>query len=454
MRRVFVLIFAFFASLAAAAESDLVVNGVHITGSTSDLIAGVSYAPVNQFAEQLGAAVLPDQSGDTLRLLAAGRFLELPFGEPGGNGDVTIMYDGVARAGHPAIHVDGVTYVPVKVVAEAFGGSVTFVSEHKRVVVTQPRPRLSTMTLQEDPSERLVLRLSAPARYDVTFSDSHTIELSFPRVDTELFIPPVRGALLTEARVEHHGENVIIRMRIDDGVDARVVELPHTGRRGFDLLVVFVSAESGAGMYGDAAIVLDPAGGGSETGQLFSGYGTESELVYQLADRLQQELATAGIAATLTRPEHGSPDVLERSLTGLASDVFLSLHAADLAVGEFAVYYLGDAQNISTLDYTIRVNNNTSTDEDVERLRRDVLLNYQVELATGRTIAETFAQRLASLGGYRVTSVQAAPLQVLGGAAGRGVFLEFSPADLATPELARHVAQVVIELLDRFGRSE
>lgn len=453
MRQLAIIVLAVFASFTFAADNDLVVNGVHIAGSTSDLLPGVSYAPVNTLAEQLGAAVLPDQSGNTLRLLAAGRFLELPFGEPGASAEATMRYDGAVRSGHPALHIDGVTYVPVKAVAEAFGGSVTFVSEHKRVVVTQPRPRLSTMTRQDDPSERLVLRLSAPARYDLTFVDSRTIELSFPRVDTELFIPPVRGTLFTEARIEHRGENVVVRMIIQDGVDARAVELPHAGRRGFDLLVVFVSAESGDGMYDDATIVLDPAGGGAETGQVFSGYGTESELAYQLAERLQQELATHGIGASLTRPENGAPGVIERSLLGLGSDVFLSLHAADLAVGEFNVYYLGDAQNIATLDYTIRLNN-TAGDNDSERLRRDILLNYQVELATGRTIAETFAQRLANLGGYRVTGVQAAPLQVLGGAAGRGVFLEFSPADLAAPELARHVTQVVIELLDRFGRSE
>ena len=451
--RTFIAILLAACAVAFAAGTGLVVNGVSVAGPASDLVPGVSYVPVPAFIEQLGAAALPDQSGNTLRLVAAGRFLELPIVAPADVRETTIRFDGTGRSGYPAVHQDGTTYIPVKVVAEAFGASVTFIDAQKRVVVTQPRPRLSRMSVQNTPSERLVLRLSAPTRYDLTFIDQRTMELSFPRVDTELFLPPVRGELFTEARVEHRGETVVVKVTSAEALDARVVELPHAGGRGFDLLLVFATDASGAGIHAGASITLDPAFGGDTPGQQFSGYGNEAELTYQLATRMQDELATHGIAALLTRAEHASPAVLERSLGGLGADIFVSLHGADLPVGEFQVYYLGDATDITTLDYAIRANN-LAPDADSDALRREILLSYQVDLATGRSLAEAFGQRLAALGGYRLRSVQAAPLQVLGGAAGRGVFIEFSPADLASPALAGHLANAILELLDRFGTGQ
>lgn len=448
--RTLTILFLSLWAVAFAAETGLVVNGVSVGGSTSDLVPGVSYVPVAPFIDQLGAAALPDQSGNTLRLIAAGRFLELPVVAPADAQQTTIRFDGTGRSGYPAVHQDGTTYIPVKVVAEAFGASVTFITEQKRVVVTQPRPRFSRMSVQDTPSERLVLRLSAPARYDLTFIDQRTLELSFPRVDTELFLPPVRGTLFTEARVEHRGETVVVRVTAPETLDARVVELPHAGGRGFDLLLVFATDSSGAGIHAGANITIDPAFGGDTPGQQFSGYGSEAELTYQLAKRMQDELATHGVAANITRAEHANPAVLERSLGGLGADLFISLHGADLPVGEFSVYYLGDATDIATLDYAIRVN----ASSDIDELRREILLRYQVDLATGRSLAEALGQRLSALGGYRLRSVQAAPLQVLGGAAGRGVFIELSPADLASPTLAEHLATATLELLDRFGTGQ
>lgn len=452
MRFILGLVLTLLASFAAA-ETGLVVNGVSVAGSTSEVVPGVSYVPVPAFIEQLGAAALPDQSGNTLRLVAAGRFLELPIVSPEAARETTVRFDGTGRSGYPAVHQDGTTYIPVKVVAEAFGASVTFIDAQKRVVVTQPRPRFSRMSVQHTPSERLVLRLSAPTRYDLTFIDQRTMELSFPRVDTELFLPPVKGTLFNEARVEHRGETVVVKITATEAIDARVVELPHAGGRGFDLLLVFATDASGAGIHAGANITLDPAFGGDSPGQQFSGYGSEAELTYQLARRVQDQLATHGIAANLTRAEHAGPAVLERSLGGLGADLFVSLHGADLPVGEFQVYYLGDATDIATLDYAIRANS-LAPNTDIDQLRREILLTYQVDLATGRSLAEAFGQRLSALGGYRLRSVQAAPLQVLGGAAGRGVFIEFSPADLASPTLAEHVANAVLELLDRFGAGQ
>jgi len=56
--------------------------------------------------------------------------------------------------------------------------------------------------------------------------------------------------------------------------------------------------------------------------------------------------------------------------------------------------------------------------------------------------------RLFALGAYRGAVVAGAPLQVLGGAAGRGVLLEFAAEDMVTSDLAERLAQAIIEQLE------
>jgi N-acetylmuramoyl-L-alanine amidase len=198
----------------------------------------------------------------------------------------------------------------------------------------------------------------------------------------------------------------------------------------------------------DYDIVLDPGHGGSDAGLMFEGLGSESVLTLNLAEQVAAILRTRGVRATLTRDTDFAVSMDRRSSAGVGADLFVSLHMADLPAGEFNAYYLSDAANVDSLQMAIRNNAADAAEAETDRLRRELLLGLVPDLALGRTMAEGISGRLFALGAYRGASVAGAPLQVLGGAAGRGVLLEFSAADIATSDLAQRLAQALLDQME------
>src|SRR5690606_17530669 len=136
----------------------------------------------------------------------------------------------------------------------------------------------------------------------------------------------------------------------------------------------------------------------------------------------------------VTRDGDYTVPVAARSGAGIGADLFLSLHAADVPQGTYNAYYLGDAADVDRLNMAIRENAAAAVSGDLDlggtdRLRRELLLGLVADLEAGRSFAEGLGSRLFTLADYRAGQVGSAPLQVLGGAAGRGVLLEFAPAD-------------------------
>src|SRR5690606_3206810 len=83
-----------------------------------------------------------------------------------------------------------------------------------------------------------------------------------------------------------------------------------------------------------------------------------------------------------------------------------------------------------------------------DRLRRELLLGLVPDLDRGRLLVDGLSGRLFTLGSFRANVVAGAPLQVLGGAAGRGIMLEFAASDLVGDQLAQVLAQAIAELLE------
>jgi N-acetylmuramoyl-L-alanine amidase len=84
--------------------------------------------------------------------------------------------------------------------------------------------------------------------------------------------------------------------------------------------------ESGSHLIG-RVIVIDPGHGGEDPG-FTAGETTESDLVYDLASRIEGRLAAAGATVYLTRGRTGDPSAEERTAFANSSgaDLFLSLH--------------------------------------------------------------------------------------------------------------------------------
>ncbi|MPR00142.1 N-acetylmuramoyl-L-alanine amidase [Modestobacter sp. I12A-02628] len=124
-----------------------------------------------------------------------------------------------------------------------------------------------------------------------------------------------------------------------------------TGGRPQLLRQSAVLVESGPHLIG-RVIVIDPGHGGEDTGYT-AGETTESDLVFDLASRIEGRLAAAGAKVFLTRGRTGGPDMHERTAfaNDARADLFISLHmeahGSPHARG-VASYYYGNGSGVSS----------------------------------------------------------------------------------------------------------
>lgn len=448
----FVLLVAIAGS--SAAEPALVVNGLAVDRNTTTLIRGSSYAPGAALAQALGAGFFTDPQRTTATLTLGGRTLQVPIAaSPAEVGDGGLDLDGVAVPGSSAVLSGPEVFLPVKPVVEAFGGRVAYLQASDSVVAVLPRARLGSMRLQSSATqERLVVRISAPIRYTAYFNEPvNQLELHLERTDLAAAVTAVEGDRFVRATPVASGGSVDLRIQLAEGVRYEVYELPDG--KGFDLVVAFHEGPAGTPAGPPPRVVLDPGHGGEDPGLVFPGAGTEASLTLAFAERLATALAARGLDVSLSRTGDFAVPASKRSQDGVASDLFVSIHAADLPAGQFHVYYLADADDVAELDMAIRTNAAAAVgDPETDRLRRQVLLNLVPDLDLGRRYAEGLGARLFEAGSYRASDTAGAPLYVLGGAAGRGVLMEFGPADLASAALVEALADAITSLLANVGQ--
>lgn len=433
---------------AALAQPTLIVNGREVPGNTTGIVAGSSYAPAAPLASALGATAAVDLGRGLVVLDAGGRFLQVlvaPTPELAQTMQGAMRLDGTVVEGPGAVLSGGEVYLPVKQVSEALGGSVTFIEGQNTVVVVQPRARLTAMRRLTNP-ERIELQVSAPVRYSTYFNAPvQALQLHFERTDIEVRLPPLEGDRFIVATAAAAGGGADVRVQLVDGASYEVYQVPEG--RGFRLVIALGAAGENP-LAAGVRIVIDAGHGGQDTG-LVTAQGSESSLALAAAQRLAAALRQRGFEVTLTRDGDFTVPIDTRSAAGIGADVYLSLHAADLPAGTFNAYYLGEAADVESLEMAIRRNAAGAAARETDRLRRELLLGLIPDLDVGRQSAEGIAAGLFTLGDYRAGEVAPAPLQVLGGAAGRGVLVEFSPADLASEQLPLHLAQALADLLAR-----
>lgn len=431
-----------------AAQPTLIVNGREIFGNTTAIVSGSSYAPAAALAPALGAVLAIDAQRSLAVLDAGGRLLQIDIADSAAAAVATsgaLKLDGATLPSPAGVAFEGEVYLPVKQVSEALGASITYVEGQNTVLVVQPRARVSGIRRFTNP-ERLEIYLSAPVRYTAFFNQPvSTLQLHFERTDVELRLAPVEGDLFLSTAVVEAGGGTDVRVQLVDGAAYSIYQVPDG--RGFRLVVAF-GAEGSTALVADYDIVLDPGHGGSDSGIVAGGIGSESALTLGLAERVATVLRARGVSVTLTRDTDFAVPIDRRSSAGVGADLFVSLHMADLPVGEFNAFYLSDATDVASLQMAIRNNAAEAAADSTDRLRRELLLGLVPDLAKGRTLAEGISGRLFALGAYRGAVVAGAPLQVLGGAAGRGVLLEFSGADLASADLPERLAQALLDQLD------
>lgn len=427
---------------AAAAQPALVVNGVAVPGNTTDLVQGTSYAPAAALANALGAEAFPDAQRTVYTLKLGGHVLQAAIaGDAAAAAQGGLVLDGRTVDGPGALQSGPEVFLPVKPVAEALGGRVAYLAERQTVVVVQPRARLSAILRQRSGSEeRLVLRLSAPVRTSSFLNEPvNTLELHLERTDLSAAVSAVEGDDFVRAAASASAGAVDVRVTLQDGVRASSYALPDG--RGFELVITFARGPADAGAGAGGTIVLDPGHGGQDPGLRFPGYGSEASLTLAFAQRLRGALQARGFQVRLTRDSDTDVPADRRSADGIGADLFLSIHGAALPPGQYHAYYLADADGIDSLQMAIRANaQDAAQRQTTDSLRRRILLDLVPDLDVGRRFVDGLGAQLFQAAGFRSSDTAGVPLYVLGGAAGRGVLMEFSPEDLDSTTLPDTVA--------------
>lgn len=454
MTRLWALVVVVGLLAVATAQPPLVVNGVNVPGATTTLVPGVTYAPAADFARAMGADVDVDLGGGRVTLTLGAAIVQLALVTEPERVEVprpAVVRDGRARPGPAALWSGSEAFLPVKAAGEALGGRVAFLTESASVAVVLPRPGLSMRLEGFGASERLVFSLDAPGRY-VTFHHAETavLELRFERADP-LVTPALEGRSFVRAAVERVRGSSEARVQLAPGVEPRVWSVP----AGVGMEVVVAFSASGAAQEPIATIsrtrwVLDAGhvsigGAGALTADV------EGELTRAFVDLLAVELSRSGIDVERTRTGPAPVPLVDRTAMGVGADAMVTVHLGDLPRRQVRLYVLDDADAADTLDRAIRWNAESALDRSgTDALRRSVLLRLVTDLTVGRDWAAELTRAL-SAAGWTVEGPVGAPLAVLAGPAGRGLFLEMSADDLRDPSAVGELARGLVSAWSALG---
>jgi len=410
----------------AQAQQRLVLNGIPVAGLSTELVPGTAYAPAEGYARALGADYRFDAQAGVV-LMFGGRLLSLrSFATPARAAAAAdaLTVDGRALPGPGAVRAEGTVYLPVKSVTAAFGGRAAYLAEQRTVAAVFPRPRL----LATAPPgvwgsfERFVLTFSAPVGLEDRFEPSlNVVRFRFSRA--ELGSETLAGRRFSGSRFS----------------DAAFV--PGSDFFDFNLTLKpgnaysFFSEPLGEGQ----RVVIDVFRSealerrrGAPTLVVGAGAGTVA-----FARQVQGALGAQGVRVRVL-----SSAAQLWAQAQFTAPVWLSLRRAPLAAGRFSVYYL--SAGAPTLDAPVRFAAAEATLSEAARAR---LAGLTPDLGRGERLARGLADALEGRTPLTLDALMAAPLAELSAAAGRGVMLELSAADLENAALAEGLAAALATLL-------
>lgn len=434
------------AAAPAPAPYQLVVNGVSVPGLTTTLVTDVAYIPASVVATVLGADVFVESGvgrvtfnlgAAIVQFVLVDDVLEAPTTIP------AVARDGVVREGPAAVWDGQQAFVPVRALAEAFGGRVAPIPELRQIALLLPRPNLSARLERDGSSVRLHFTLDSPGSFSSSWRpQSRELEIAFPRARPATFDAPPTGAFLSVS-VATAAAIASVRIQLAVGVEPRVWSVPKDD--GIEVVVSLVPSLGGAaGVTLTERWVIDA--GAPLVAAVGANLLTQPEgRTRAFADALWEAMQRLGVDVERTRLGPSPVPLADRSALGVGAAAFVSIYEADLPRRQVRVSALGDADSLLSLERAIRVNAEAALGaEETDALRRSLLLRLVPDLAFGRAWAEALAGPL-SQAGWVVVGPQVAPLAPLVGAAGRGLMLEVSADDLADPTWAAFLANALLE---------
>ncbi len=408
------------AQTGVQAQQQFVLNGVPVAGLDTELVPGTAYAPAEPYARALGAEYRFDARAGVL-LAFGGRLLTLQVDVPARAGTAgALTVDGRAQASPGAVRVAGTVYLPVKSVTAALGGHTAYLAEARTVAVVFPRPRLLAA---EPPGvwgsfERFILHFSAPVGLERFFEPSlNVVRFRFPRAElgserlAQQRFPP--GSRFSAAAFIPGGGFLDLYLTLREGADTSVFSEPFGEGERVVIDIFNVARRTGPRT---PAVVLQADANAAA-----------------FAKRLKDVLEARGVRVLTTGA--AAPE-------GFTAPFLLALREAPVTAGRFSVYYLAGA-DAPTLAAPVR----SAAAGVVSEAGRARVAQLTPDLERGERLARALAGALTRHTPLTLASLMGAPLLELSGAAGRGVMLELSPADLAGGNLAAPLGAAVTDLL-------
>ncbi len=431
MRLLFALLTLLVLAANALAQQQLVVNGTFLNVRT-ELVPGTAYAPAEAYARALGAAYRFDARTSVL-LSFGGRFLSLqsfPAPAQAAAATTALTVDGQRLASTGAVSEGDTVYLPVKSVTAALGGRTAYLGETKTVAVVFPRPKLTEVSPPKawGSQERFVLTFDAPVAMEDYFEPSLGVaRFRFPRAELGSAGLGGRPFNLSGGRIRDYafvpsGGFLDFNLTLQKGNSYRTFSEPYgAGER----VVIDVFRSPAEGSAGAQTPVL----------MLAAEPGTR-----ELTERLKAALESRGFEVDV-QVEVQSDASAGAAQLGFAAPFLLTLRRAPLPAGRFNIYYLPeDAPALSAP--VRRAPAQAASDEAKAYLAR-----LAPDAALGERLARGLATGLSARTPLTLGSLMAAPLEALGGAAGRGVMLELGAGDLNLSDLAVTLASLLSTLL-------
>ncbi len=332
-------------SLAAAgtvsSSVKLEINGQLISENEgATIIAGRSMVPLKTVTDSLGIPVLWFDSTRIIKVEDTSGPIFLKIGDSEANIDGHKVQLDV-----PPMLEGGQTLVPLRFIAEALRAEVEWFPEEKLIRVK--RSNLNDITFESYKEQvRVIFELTDPEKYEAfRLHEPERLVIDIPdtQYNQKRKLLTVHHNLLTSIRVsQFQKEPSIVRVVLDLSgaeIDYQIHVLPLQQKLVIDLFTPGTEIEEyiaepqpstpAIKALQNKIIVIDPGHGGKNPGAIGITGLYESEVNYDIAQKLIKLLQAAGAYTIMTRKSDEDPGLYERAeiANENRADLFISIHA-------------------------------------------------------------------------------------------------------------------------------
>ena len=343
--------------LALAVAQNTVSSKVLMVGTTKlkAIFPGgnnIAYTSASEFAIALGLDL--SVTNNSVIFIQGGRTIRLSLIESASDATTyskALEINGIKQKGQAAGRSVNTVVVPVKVVAEAAGATVSDSSNQIDVLI---EPAILKGVGKETGlnSDRVAISVSRDVGF-IARVEGNNLVVYLRNTIGESNPWEVGGKFIDVLHINTVGNKVVVRTKLAETVGYNVYAIaasegvdgqPIPARIVIDVGTRYERIKTALNN-NSLTVVLDPGHGGEDVGASVDSI-KEKDLTLRFAQLLGKLLTSKGINVRYTRTTDSNPSLEARREMSLTSSVFLSLHASNLAgssVNGVQIYHQGAA---------------------------------------------------------------------------------------------------------------